>query len=112
MDFRWPDEYLAFRDEVTAFVKEWRSPELAKEIREREGVPGPLTRAYYEALQAKGWMRMCWPVEMGGEGRDPIYQFILVEAMEYWRMPYGNLTFTSIAPSIARQTMSSDSIVA
>ena len=102
MDFRWPDEYLAFRDEVEAFIAEWRTPELSAEIREREGAPGPLGRSYYEALQEKGWMRMCWPAEMGGEGRDPIFQFILVEAMEYWRMPYGNLTFTSIAPSIAQ----------
>jgi len=102
MDFRWPDEYLAFRDEVEAFIREWRTPELARESREREGAPGPLTRTYFKALQDKGWMRMCWPKEMGGEGRDPLYQFILVETMEYWRMPYGNLTFTSVAPSIAQ----------
>ena len=102
MDFRWPDEYLAFRDEIDAFVQEWRTPELLEEMSTREGAPGPLGRKYYAALQEKGWMRMCWPKEMGGEGRNPIYQFILVEAMEYWRMPYGNLTFTSIAPSIAQ----------
>ena len=102
MDFRWPDEYLAFRDEVEAFIHQWRTPELLAEQREREGAPGPLSRKYYEALQAKGWMRMCWPRELGGEGRDPLYRFILVETMEYWRMPYGNLTFTSVAPSIAQ----------
>ena len=102
MDFCWPDEYLSFRDEVEAFIDEWRTPELSAEMREREGAPGPLTRSYFEALQAKGWMSMCWPEEMGGEGRDPMYQFILVETMEYWRMPYGNLTFTSVAPSIAQ----------
>ena len=102
MDFRWPQEYLDFRDEVETFIDEWRSPELAQEMREREGAPGPKGREYYEALQEKGWMRMCWPKDMGGEGRNPIYQFVMVEAMEYWRMPYGNLTFTSIAPSIAQ----------
>jgi len=102
MDFRWPDEYLAFRDEVDAFIQQWRTPELAAEIQQREGAPGPLSRKYFAALQDRGWMRMCWPADMGGEGRDPIYQFILVEAMEYWRMPYGNLTFTSIAPSIGQ----------
>lgn len=102
MEFRWPDEYLAFRDEVEAFIHEWRTPELSAEQREREGAPGPLSRKYFAALREKGWMRMCWPAEMGGEGRDPLFQFILVETMEYWRMPYGNLTFTSVAPSIAR----------
>ncbi len=102
MDFRWPAEYLAFRDEVESFIHEWRTPELMAEQREREGAPGPLSRTYYKALQDKGWMRMCWPKEMGGDGRDPLYQFIFVETMEYWRMPYGNLTFTSVAPSIAQ----------
>ena len=43
---------------------------------------------------------MCCPVENGGEGRNPLYQYIFVEEMEYFGMPYGNLTFTSIAPSI------------
>ncbi len=102
MDFRWPDEYLAFRDEIEEFIHEWRTPELSAEMRAREGAPGPLIGKYFEALQEKGWMRMCWPKEMGGEGRDPLFQFILVETMEYWRMPYGNLTFTSVAPSIAQ----------
>lgn len=102
MDFQWPQEFLDFRAEVEAFIKKWRSPELAAETRAREGAPGPLSRTYFEALQGKGWMSMCWPKEMGGEGRDPLYQFILVETMEYWRMPYGNLTFTSVAPSIAQ----------
>ena len=43
---------------------------------------------------------MCWPKEQGGEGRNLLYQFIFVEEMEYLGMPYGNLTYTSIAPSI------------
>jgi alkylation response protein AidB-like acyl-CoA dehydrogenase len=102
MDFRWPAEYLAFRDEIEEFIHEWRTPELSAEMRAREGAPGPLISKYFEALQEKGWMRMCWPEDMGGEGRDPLFQFILVETMEYWRMPYGNLTFTSVAPSIAQ----------
>jgi alkylation response protein AidB-like acyl-CoA dehydrogenase len=101
MDFRWSPEHLAFRDEVAAFIQEWRSPELLREYREREGAAGPIIRGYYQALQDKGWMRMCWPKEMGGEGRDPIYRFIMIETMEYWGMPYGNLTYTSIAPALA-----------
>jgi alkylation response protein AidB-like acyl-CoA dehydrogenase len=101
MDFRWETEYLAFRDEVEQFIHAWRSPELLREYRETEGGSGPRIRAYYAEIQKRGWMRMCWPVELGGEGRDPLYRFIFVETMEYWQMPYGNLTYTSIAPSIA-----------
>jgi alkylation response protein AidB-like acyl-CoA dehydrogenase len=101
MDFSWGQGFLDFRDEVTEFIHEWRTPELLAEYREREGGQGPLISKYYQALNERGWMRMCWPKELGGEGRDPLYRFVLIETMEYWQMPYGNLTYTSIAPSIA-----------
>ena len=83
MEFRWDPEYLAFRDEVKAFIQEWYSPEFLAEVRKREGASGPALADYYKALQAKGWMRMCWPSELGGAGRAPLYQFNLIEAMEY-----------------------------
>ena len=43
---------------------------------------------------------MCWPKEVGGDGKNSLFNFIFIEEMEYWGMPYGNLTFTSIGPSI------------
>lgn len=102
MEYRWANEYLEFRDEVEAFIHQWRTPELLREYKEREGAGGgPQLSRYYAALQEKRWMRMCWPAEHGGEGKNPIYRFILIETMEYWGMPYGNLTYTSIAPSLA-----------
>jgi alkylation response protein AidB-like acyl-CoA dehydrogenase len=100
MDFRWKREYLDFRDELVEFVQVWRTPELLAEYARGEGTPGPATQRFHEALDERGWMRMCWPVEYGGEGRDPLYRFIFIETMEYWGMPYGNLTFTSIAPAL------------
>jgi len=100
MDFRWDREYLDFRNELVEFVQAWRTPELLAEYDRGEGTPGPVTRRFHEALDERGWMRMCWPVQYGGEGRDPLYRFIFIETMEYWGMPYGNLTFTSIAPTL------------
>ncbi|MBW2421953.1 MAG: acyl-CoA dehydrogenase family protein [Deltaproteobacteria bacterium] len=100
MDFRWKREYLDFRDELGEFVQAWRTPELLAEHDRGEGTPGPAIQRFQEALDERGWMRMCWPVEYGGGGRDPLYRFIFIETMEYWGMPYGNLTFTSIAPTL------------
>jgi alkylation response protein AidB-like acyl-CoA dehydrogenase len=100
MDFTWEPEYLEFRDELAAFIGEWRTPQLLAEYRAREGGAGPTIRKFQDALGERGWMRMCWPVEYGGEGRDPLYQFIFIETMEYFGMPYGNLTYTSIAPAL------------
>jgi len=101
MDFSWEPEYAAFRSELRAFIGEWRTPELFREYAERYGAPGPRIRAFHRALDERGWMRMCWPVEVGGGGRSMLYHYLFVEEMEYWGMPYGNLTFTSVAPTLA-----------
>ena len=101
MAFEWAPEYIEFRDELRAFIQQWRSPELIAEYAATHGGQGPRIREFHEAIAERGWMRMCWAEEVGGEGRNLLYQFIFVEEMEYWGMPYGNLTFTSIAPSIA-----------
>lgn len=100
MDFSWSAEHVAFRDALRAFIREWRTPELLKEYAETYGGGGERIGAFHRAIDERGWMRMCWPAEVGGGGRDMLYQYIFVEEMEYWGMPYGNLTYTSIAPSI------------
>lgn len=100
MDFRWSPEHVDFRENLRAFIRDWRTPELLQEYAETYGGGGERIGAFHRAIDERGWMRMCWPVEVGGGGRDTLYQYIFVEEMEYWGMPYGNLTFTSIAPSI------------
>ena len=100
MDFEWEPEHRAFLAELRAFIREWRTPELLAEYSATYGAGGPELSRFRAALEAKGWARMCWPVEQGGQGRNLLYQFLFVEEMEYWGMPYGNLTYTSIGPSI------------
>ena len=100
MEFEWNAEYADFRSELRAFIQERRTPALLEEYAATYGSGGPLIAAFHRELDERGWMRMCWPVENGGEGRNMLYQYIFVEEMEYFGMPYGNLTFTSIAPSV------------
>jgi alkylation response protein AidB-like acyl-CoA dehydrogenase len=100
MEFEWEDEYAEFRRELRAFIVERRTPELLAEYAATYGGGGELIGAFHKELDERGWMRMCWPVENGGEGRNLLYQYIFVEEMEYFGMPYGNLTYTSIAPAI------------
>ena len=102
MDFEWHPEHESFRDELRAFIQEWRTPELLQEYALTYGGSGDRIRRFHEAIGEKGWMRMCWPKEVGGEGRNMLFHFIFVEEMEYWGMPYGNLTFTSVAPTLAQ----------
>jgi alkylation response protein AidB-like acyl-CoA dehydrogenase len=100
MEFEWDSEYAEFRRELRAFIQERRTPELLAEYAATYGGAGERIAAFHAQLDERGWMRMCWPVENGGEGRNLLYQYIFVEEMEYFGMPYGNLTYTSIAPSI------------
>jgi alkylation response protein AidB-like acyl-CoA dehydrogenase len=100
LEFEWDPEFVAFRDELRAFIMQWRTRELLEEYARTHGGGGPLIRQLHEAINERGWMRMCWPEAYGGEGRSMLYLYIFVEEMEYWGMPYGNLTFTSVAPSI------------
>jgi len=101
MDFGWEQEYRDFREEVRTLVREHQTPELrSQQMETREGRPGPLMQAFRKELDSRGWLRMCWPKEYGGESRSPWYQFILIEELEYWGMPYGILSVSSVAPAI------------
>ena len=101
MDFGWEQEYRDFREEVRTLIRAHQTPELQREQSEvREGRPGPLMQAFRTELDGLGWLRMCWPEEYGGQGRSPWYQFILIEELEYWGMPYNMLSVSSVAPAI------------
>jgi len=101
MDFAWSAEHLAFRDEVRALIREWRTPELLEEYAKSYGADGPLLRRFRAALVERGFLERCFPLE-GAAAGDAWLQFLFVEEMEYWGMPYGNLTWTSIGPTLSR----------
>ena len=72
MDFEWEPEYRAFLAELRAFILERRTPELLAEYAKTYGARRPeLIAAFRHALEEKGWVRMCWPVEQGGAGTQP-----------------------------------------
>jgi alkylation response protein AidB-like acyl-CoA dehydrogenase len=100
MEFVWEPEYVTFRNELRAFIMEWRTPELLQEYKETYGGGGRHIAAFHQEIDRRGWMRMCWPKQYGGDAKSMLYQYVFIEEMEYWGMPYGNLTFTSVAPSI------------
>ena len=101
MNFGWEQEYRDFREEVRALIREHRTPEMLREQEgAREGRAGPLVKGFGEALNERGWLRMCWPEAYGGQGKSPWYQFVLIEELEYWGIPYGMLSVGSVAPAI------------
>ncbi len=104
MDYGWSTELAAFRAEVKAFISEVKTPELMAELdnsmESRRVTPG--LRKLRAAVDARGWVKMCWPVEFGGEGKSPWFQFILAEEFSLAGIPYGRGTASMIGPAIER----------
>ena len=45
-------------------------------------------RQLHGEIDRRGWMRMCWPREFGGEAKSPWYQYILFEELHAHGVPY------------------------
>jgi alkylation response protein AidB-like acyl-CoA dehydrogenase len=104
MDFGFAPEFARFQDEVRRFARRWSGPELHREVeRSDEGrIRGPITRAIREEIERRGWLKMCWPVALGGEGKSLWYQFILSEELSYAGIPFSRGTASMIGPAIER----------
>ncbi|MCL6649372.1 MAG: acyl-CoA dehydrogenase family protein, partial [Chloroflexi bacterium] len=84
MDFAYPPEAEAFRQEVRAFLQEAVTPEYLEEQRtmmvDRDG-HGPATAAFVAKLRERGYLTLHWPKEYGGQGRSIVEQAIFAEEM-------------------------------
>ena len=87
MDFRLGDKTDAFRDEVREFLDEQMTPELEEQLY-RTGVSND--EGFTKALAEKGWLALGWPVEWGGQGREPLEVIGLQEELQQVDAPtYG-----------------------
>ena len=105
MEYGWNEEFETFRDEVRQFIREIKTPQLMAAISTAEeggGRPGAATLKIRDALDARGWVKMCWPLEFGGQGKSGWYNFILADEMTKADLPYGRGTASMIGPAIQR----------
>jgi 3-oxocholest-4-en-26-oyl-CoA dehydrogenase alpha subunit len=104
MEFGWNGEFETFRAEVRKFIREVKTPELERELAEPAAAmgSGPALRHVREALEERGWTKMCWPAEFGGEGKSPWYQYILNEELASAGVPGSSGTATMMGPAIMR----------
>lgn len=104
MEFGWTQEFEAFREEVRAFIARVKTPELMKDIdasMEARRMT-PALKLLRDQVDARGWVKMCWPVEFGGQGKSPWFQQILAEEFSLAGIPYGRGTASMIGPAIER----------
>lgn len=104
MEFGWNEELTAFRAEVREFLREVDTPALRAEIASRTETAklGPERQRVRDALEERGWARMCWPPELGGEGRSQWFQFVLTEEFAKAELPYGSGFGSMVGPAIQR----------
>jgi alkylation response protein AidB-like acyl-CoA dehydrogenase len=95
MDFRLGEKSDVLRKEAREFLADVLTPEILERCY-REGVqhdPG-----FAKAMRDKGWLAPGWPVEYGGQGRDPLEVLALSEEMGRATAPsYGLGTTMMIA---------------
>jgi alkylation response protein AidB-like acyl-CoA dehydrogenase len=91
LEFGFTTEDLAFAEEVRAFLSA-HPPERFPEIGMDAGYgSGPHSRAFMQALGARGWLSMCWPRQFGGQERPMIRKLILLEELAAGGAPFGPL---------------------
>ncbi|MDA8356693.1 MAG: acyl-CoA dehydrogenase family protein [Actinomycetota bacterium] len=83
MDFEFSPEQLAFAKEVEAFLDAHDDPEVFDVTRENMAqiVDTPKRRAFMAELGRKGWLGLTWPVELGGQAQDGVYEYLLNEQL-------------------------------
>jgi len=71
-------ELEAFRTEVRAFLDDYKD---THGFFHHEGDHHAATIKLYRALGARNWLALAWPKEVGGEGKHPLYEFVLWNEM-------------------------------
>lgn len=90
MRFEYDDEQQQFRDALCAFLAGELTPAARCEHFDPDQLGGwsvPFTRVFQRRLGAAGFIGASWPVEYGGQGRDPSLDMVLVSELEYHRGP-------------------------
>ena len=95
MDFRLGEKSDAVRMEARAFLEEAFTPEVRAEM-EATGIHHSWD--FHRKLVERGWLAPGWPVEFGGQGRDPLEVLAFAEELQRAGAPtYGVGTTLMIA---------------
>jgi alkylation response protein AidB-like acyl-CoA dehydrogenase len=96
-------EEEAFRQDVVAFIAAHEAehgPVDGFFLHEDEH--NRRLRRLYAVLGERGWLSLTWPVELGGQAKAPIYEFLLWDEMAYARAARPPLGSGIVAKTIIR----------
>ena len=92
-------EQRTFQMQVRSLVESLMTPELRAEIADSDG-GGPEYLKAMEHLGREGWLGVGWPVEIGGQGRSPIEEFLFFDEMHRAGFPIPLLTLCTVGPTL------------
>ena len=109
MDFAFTQEELDFRWKVEEFVKRELPPEWDEQVVFWPGAYGTIpifepefqefSKEFTRKLGEKGWNRLAWPKEYGGEG-SVMKASIAGDVLSYHRAPAGGVATSIAAPTL------------
>jgi alkylation response protein AidB-like acyl-CoA dehydrogenase len=100
MDFRLGEKSEQFRKEVVAFLDEVVTPEVLERCH-RTGVNHD--PEYSQAVRDKGWLALGWPIEHGGQGKDPIEVLAYSEETQRRNAPVYGISTTMMVAHVLNQ---------
>jgi alkylation response protein AidB-like acyl-CoA dehydrogenase len=85
MNFEFTAEQQAFFEDVRSFLDEHDDPDVFDVTRENMAqiVDTPKRRAFMRKLAEQGWLGMTWPEELGGQGAEGVFEYLLNEQLAY-----------------------------
>jgi alkylation response protein AidB-like acyl-CoA dehydrogenase len=100
LDFDLGDDVEAFRAEVAAFLDEHLSPAVREGVRKTGSFHDWTLHA---ALADRGWIAASWPVEHGGQGRNPLEMMAMREELKKRHAPTEGLGMTLLVARAVRE---------
>jgi len=103
-DFGYTKEEEAYRQKVAAFLDKELTEEIARQNWEDLGLDKE-GRAFGKKLFEAGLLGWSWPVEYGGKGLSPVYDFILIDELgKRWSAHVPNdVAYTMVGHTILRR---------
>ena len=101
MDFEFSPEEQKVIDDVRAFIKAEKTPELLEEtLSIGYCYGGKLGRQFIQKFAANGWLVPNWPEEYGGLGASAMLTFAIREEIAYNRIPASFVAAHMAGPTI------------
>jgi len=103
MEFAYPADVLAFREEFKGYLDKVTTPEMIEEVRKggRE-TAGPLIKKFWKELGEAGYLGLGWPKEYGGGGKSALFLHAFNYEMNYRRLPMPVVTLNTVGPTLMR----------